>query len=112
MRIATASLLIFCCVVVPASAGPVELRGAELEAFTVALRDFRQHRFSASNDLSHYKITFERQRGAVEIVFLPDQPERYAPGEAGTGSGTKYGECITYLVSLKRPHILRRTFAR
>jgi hypothetical protein len=91
---------------------PTKLTGREAEAISLATRDFIAKHYSRSGDLRHYAVEIERQGRTIEIVFLPDEPRPLGPNEAGTGSGTAYGLCVTYIVSLSPPKITRFYFAR
>jgi len=90
----------------------VKLSGREAEAVSLATRDFIAKHYSTSRDLRHYTVEIERQGKTLEIVFLPDEPRPLRPNEAGTGSGTAYGLCVTYVASLNPPKIIRFYFAR
>jgi hypothetical protein len=90
----------------------VKLSGREAEAVNLATRDFIAKHYSRSGDLRHYTVEMERRGRTVEITFLPDEPRPLRPNEAGTGSGTAFGLCVTYIVSLSPPKIVRFYFAR
>jgi len=90
----------------------VKLSGREAEAVNLATRDFIAKHYSKSGDLRHYTVEMERRGRTVEITFLPDEPRPLRLNEAGTGSGTAYGLCVTYIVSLGPPKIIRFYFAR
>jgi hypothetical protein len=99
--------------IVPFAHGePVKLTGPEAEAINLATRDFIAKHYSRSGDLRHYAAEIERQGRTIEIVFLPDEPRPLGLNEAGTGSGTAYGLCVTYIVPLSPPKITRFYFAR
>jgi hypothetical protein len=88
------------------------LTGREAEAISLATRDFLAKHYSRSGDLRHYTVEIERHRKTAEIVFLPEEPGPLRQTEAGTGSGTAYGLCVTYVVVLNPPKIVRFYFAR
>jgi len=90
----------------------VKLSGSDAEAVNLATRDFIAKHYSRSGDLRHYTVEMERRGRTVEITFLPDEPRSLRANEAGTGSGTAYGLCVTYIVSLSPPKIARFYFAR
>src|SRR5437879_3231189 len=74
----------------------IELKGRELEAIEVALRQFRQAHFSSSGDLKHFTIELRRRGGKLAISFFPEYDEhsrRALPGR------NKYGTFVTYFVS-------------
>src|SRR2546423_1119094 len=54
----------------------VELKGRELEAVDVALREFRENHFSASGDLKNFTVQLIREPGKLFISFCPkiDEP--------------------------------------
>ena len=90
----------------------LHLTGKEVEAMVIAAAHFKQKHYSASRELSHYTVDVERHDKEIEITFLPDEPRPLRENEAGTGSGTAYGLCVTYVMSLNPPKIVRFYFAR
>jgi hypothetical protein len=86
----------------------VELTGREIEAIEVALRQFRQDRFSKSGDLKHFSIQLTREPGKLFVAFLPD----IEPNDRTTGGSTKYGTFIHYAVSLRTLKIIGYHFER
>jgi hypothetical protein len=86
----------------------VELKGREIEAIEVALRQFRRDRFSRSGDLKHFTIQLTREPGRLFVAFLPEI-ER---GDHTPGGATKYGTFIHYAVSLRTLKIIGYHFER
>ena len=87
----------------------VELRGRELEAMEVALRQFRENHFSTSGDLKHFSIQLIREPGKLFVAFCPDLDER---SHLITPARDKYGVWITYAVSLRTLKIIGYHFER
>lgn len=87
----------------------MEFRGRELEAMEVALRQFRENRFSPSGDLKHFAIQLTRERGKLFVTFGPDEDERT---HKITPARNKYGTWITYAVSLRTLKIIGYHFER
>jgi hypothetical protein len=87
----------------------VELKGRELEAMEVALRQFRQDRFSTSGDLKHFEIWLTREPGKLFVSFLPDDDEKT---HKITPARNKYGMFITYAVSLRTLKVIGYHFSR
>jgi len=87
----------------------VELKGRELEAMEVALRQFRADHFSTSGDLKHFEIWLTREPGKLFVSFLPDTDER---SHRITPARNKYGTFITYAVSLRTLKIIGYHFER
>ena len=87
----------------------VELKGRELEAIEVALRQFRQDHFSTSGDLKHFTIQLTREPGKLFVAFLPDMDER---SHLITPARNKYGMFIHYAVSLRTLKIIGYHFER
>jgi hypothetical protein len=92
--------------------GVRRLTGPEVAALKVAVDDIRAHRFAKIGDLKHYDVEVARHGGTLEVSFFPHQKKYFAPGEAGTGGGTVYGDEVHIFVSLKRLKVLRYQFAR
>ncbi len=86
----------------------VELKGRELEAIEVALRQFREDHFSKSGDLKHFTIELRRESGKLFVSFLPEYHEPTAPLPARN----RYGTYITYAVSLRTLKIIGWHFER
>ena len=87
----------------------VELKGRELEAIEVALRQFREDRFSKSGDLKHFTVELRREAGNLFVSFFPEYDERTSRGLPGR---KKYGTYITYAVSLRTLKIIGYHFER
>lgn len=87
----------------------LELKGREIEAIEVALRQFREDRFSTSGDLKHFTVELHREPGKLFVSFYPEYhpaSQRSLPGR------NKYGTFITYAVSLRSLKIVGYTFER
>jgi hypothetical protein len=56
-------------------AADVKLKGRELEAMEVALRQFREAQFSTSGDLRHFTIELRREPGKLFVSFYPEYHE-------------------------------------
>jgi hypothetical protein len=87
----------------------VELKGRELEAIEVALRQFRKARFSTSGDLRHFTIELRRRGGNLAVSFFPEYDEA---SSHALPARNKYGTYITYFVSLETLKIVGYTFER
>lgn len=87
----------------------VELKGREFEAMEVALRQFRENRFSTSGDLKHFSIQLIREPGKLFVSFYPEYHEASSRGLPGRN---KYGTYITYAVSLRTLKIIGYHFER
>jgi hypothetical protein len=87
----------------------VELKGREVEAIEVALRQFRQDHFSTSGDLKHFTIELTREPGKLFVAFLPDSDER---SHRITPARNKHGMFIHYAVSLRTLKIIGYHFER
>jgi hypothetical protein len=87
----------------------VELKGRELEALEVALRQFREDRFSASGDLKHFTVELFREPGKLFVGFYPE----YHPASSkGLPGRNKYGTYVTYAVSLRTLKVIGYHFER
>ena|SRR3954463_7140981 len=87
----------------------VELKGRELEAMEVALRQFRVAKFSTSGDLKHFTIELRREPGKLFVSFYPEYHEA---SSHALPARNKYGTYITYAVSLRTLKIIGYTFER
>jgi len=87
----------------------VELKGRELEAVEVALRQFREDRFSTSGDLKHFTVELFREPGKLFVGFYPEYHQASSKGLPGRN---KYGTYITYAVSLRTLKIIGYHFER
>ena len=86
-----------------------EFRGRELEAMEVALRQFREDRFSTSGDLKHFSILLTREPGKLFVTFGPDTHDR---SHRTTPARNKYGTWITYAISLRTLKVIGYHFER
>ena len=89
--------------------GDIVLKGREVEALEVALRQFRADRFSTSGDLKHFTVEFYREPGKLFVAFLPDH---HMPSQRATPARNKYGTFIHYAVSLRTLKIIGFHFER
>jgi hypothetical protein len=85
----------------------VELKGRELEAIEVALRQFRENRYSTSGDLKHFTVELRREGSKLFVSFFPKYHEA-----SSNGGRNKYGTYITYAVSLRTLKIIGYHFER
>src|SRR5437868_14919566 len=77
----------------------VELKGREVEAIEVALRQFRENHYSTSGDLKHFTVELRRESdGRLAVSFFP---ELHEPSQHALPARNKYGTYITYFVSLR-----------
>jgi hypothetical protein len=90
-------------------AADVKLKGRELEAMEVALRQFRVAQFSTSGDLKHFTVELRREPGKLFVSFYPEYHE---PSQQALPARNKYGTYITYAVSLRTLKIIGYTFER
>jgi hypothetical protein len=90
-------------------AADVQLKGRELEAIEVALRQFRVAKFSTSGDLKHFTIELRREPGKVFVSFYPEYHEA---SSHALPARNKYGTYITYAVSLRTLKTIGYTFER
>ncbi len=86
----------------------VELKGRELEALEVALRQFRENRFSKSGDLKHFTIELRRETGKLCVSLSPEYHQPTSPLPARN----KYSTYVTYAVSLRTLKIVGYHFER
>ena len=87
----------------------VELKGREVAAIDVALRQFREDRFSTSGDLKHFTVELHRHPGKLAVSFFP---EYHPPSQRGLPGRNKHGTYITYFVSLRTFKVVGYTFQR
>ena len=87
----------------------VELKGREVEAIEVALRQFRENQFSKSGDLKHFTVELRREGSNLFVSFFP---EMHLPSHRITPAENKYGTYITYAVSLRTLKIIGFHFER
>ena len=78
------------------------LPGIEADALRLAIDDFKQHHYSTSGDLTHYKVRLHRDADKVEIDFIPDTEQR-GPYPGGS---TAHGKEVIYTLSLQPVKIL------
>jgi hypothetical protein len=86
-----------------------ELKGRDVEAIDVALRQFRENHFSHSGDLKHFSIELRRRGDKLAVSFFPDLHE---PSHLITPARNKYGVWITYFVSLRTLTVVGYTYER
>lgn len=87
----------------------VEVKGRELEAMEVALRQFRENHFSTSGDLRNFTVQLIREPGKLFVTFCPKIDE---PSHRITPARNKYGMWITYAVSLRTLKIIGYHYER
>jgi hypothetical protein len=88
----------------------VELKGREVEAIEVALRQFRENHYSTSGDLKRFTVELQRESGGrLAVSFFP---ELHEPSQHALPARNKYGTYITYFVSLRTLKIVGRTWER
>ena len=87
----------------------VELKGRELQAMEIALRQFREGHFSTSGDLKHFTIELRRCSGKLAVSFLPKYDERSSRALPGRN---RFGTYMTYFVFLRTLKMVDYTFAR
>jgi hypothetical protein len=87
----------------------VELKGREVEAIEVALRQFRENHYSTSGDLKHFTVELRREGSKLFVSFLPEMHE---PSHRITPARNKYGIFITYAVSLRTLKIIGYHYER
>ena len=87
----------------------VELKGREVEAIEVALRQFRENRYSTSGDLKHFTVELRREGSKLFVSFLPEMNE---PSHRITPARNKHGIFITYAVSLRTLKVIGYHYER
>jgi hypothetical protein len=87
----------------------VELKGRQVEAMEVALRQFRENHFSKTGDLKHFTVELRREGSKLFVSFFP---EMHLPSHRITPAENKYGTYITYAVSLRTLKIIGYHFER
>ena len=87
----------------------VELKGREVEAIEVALRQFRENRYSTSGDLKHFTVELRREGSKLFVSFFPEMHES---SHGITPARNKYGIFITYAVSLRTLKIIGYHYER
>ena len=87
----------------------VELKGREIEAIEVALRQFRENRYSTSGDLKHFTVELRREGSKLFVSFFP---EMHLPSHRITPAQNKYGTYITYAVSLRTLKVIGYHYER
>jgi hypothetical protein len=87
----------------------VELKGREVEAIEVALRQFRENRYSKSGDLKHFTVELRREGSKLFVSFFP---EMHLPSHRITPAENKYGVYITYAVSLRTLKVIGYHYER
>ena len=87
----------------------LELKGRELEAMEVALRQFRQDHSSTSGNFKHFTIEITREPGKLFVAFLPDSDEKT---HKITPARNKYGTFVHYAVSLRTLKIIGYHYER
>jgi len=87
----------------------VELKGREVEAIEVALRQFRENRYSKSGDLKHFTVELRREGSKLFVSFFP---EMHLPSHRITPAENKYGVYITYAVSLRTLRVIGYHYER
>ena len=63
----------------------VELKGCQLEAVEIALRQFRLGQFSTTGDLKHFTIELRRRSGKLAASFFPNTTSAGTRGLRGRG---------------------------
>jgi hypothetical protein len=86
-----------------------ELKGREIEAIEVALRQFREDRLSASGDLKHFTVELRRETSKLLVSFYP---EYHKQSQRGLPARNKFGTYMTYAVSLRTLKIIGYTYER
>jgi hypothetical protein len=87
----------------------VELKDREVEAIEVALRQFRENRYSKSGDLKHFTVELRREGNTLFVSIFP---EMNLPSHRITPAENKYGVYITYAVSLRTLRVIGYHYER
>jgi hypothetical protein len=74
----------------------VELKGRELEAIEVTLRQFHKAQFSTSGDLRHFTTELRRRGGNLAVSFFPEYDEASSHAlQQGISTDVHHIFCVT-----------------